>query len=219
MVYWLLKHVIFGPLIRLVARPAVSGLTQVPRSGPVIIAANHLAQIDSLLLAVVLPRPLRFIAKSEYFSADRRGARCYAWLCRVTGQIPVERSGGGAADGALEAVRELLAEGGTWGIYPEGTRSPDGRLYRGHTGAMRVALSQPGLTLLPVGIAGTREIDDRSRRGWRRGRARVVIGEAFDLSGYADDPAGWRAATDALMARIAELSGQEYVEEYAGRLG
>lgn len=213
--YWLLKYILLGPIVRWYTRPVLIG--QVP-DGPVAFAPNHLSEIDSLVVCAALPRRVTFVAKSDYFARGGLRGRLYGTLCRVTGQIPIERSGTGSADAALDAARGILSKGGVWVIYPEGTRSPDGRLYRGRTGIMRVALSVPDAAVVPVGIRGTREIDRPGHRGWRRGRTEVHLGEPLDLSPWrhqADSPEAWREAADALMAAIQKLSGQEYVDRHA----
>ncbi|MBW9209033.1 1-acyl-sn-glycerol-3-phosphate acyltransferase [Mumia sp. zg.B21] len=212
--YWLIKYVLLGPLVHWVTRPRLIG--KLP-AGPVVFAPNHLSEIDSLVVCAALSRRVTFVAKSDYFARGSLRGRLYGTLCRVTGQIPIERSGAGSADAALEGARGTLCEGGVWVIYPEGTRSPDGRLYRGRTGAMRVALSVPDAAVVPVGLRGTREIDPPGHRGWRRGRTEVHLGDPIDLSPWrhrADDPEAWREATDALMAAIQKLSGQEYVDRH-----
>lgn len=206
MLYWILKYVVLGPLVRLRTRPRVHGRANVPRHGGVIVAANHLAEIDSLILGVVLSRRLRFIAKSDYFARGSAGSRLYGWLCRATGQIPVDRSGGDRAEDALRAARGIVERGDAWAIYPEGTRSPDGRIHRGHTGVMRVALSTRA-PVVPVALVGTTG----------SGRVQVRVGGPLDLSAYGDDPQGWRAATDALMRELVALTGLEYVDTYAIR--
>jgi 1-acyl-sn-glycerol-3-phosphate acyltransferase len=216
--YWVLKWLLLGPLVRVVARPVVSG--SLPRRGPLIMAANHLAEIDSLVLGVTLGRRLTFVAKSEYFGQPGLRGRLYGLLCRATGQIPVDRSGGGRGDAALEAARRVLDAGRVWAIYPEGTRSPDGGLYRGRTGVARVALSRPKVPVVPVGIEGTAAIDNPRRRAWRPGRVRVVIGKPVDLSrwtGRAGDATARREATDEIMREIQALTSQRYAGRYPTR--
>lgn len=214
--FWLLKWVLLGPVVRWYARPRVHGRHHVPATGPVIVAANHQAEIDSLVLALVLPRPPRFLAKAEYYAGGRPGlrGRFDRWLCTVTHQIPVDRDGGTAASASLAAAERLLREGGVWAIYPEGTRSPDGRLYRGHTGVVRVARAVPGAVVLPVGLVGAAAVDPPYRRGWRRGRVTVSVGAPVDVSAAVGDV---RAATDLLMAQIGALSGQQPLAHYPPR--
>jgi 1-acyl-sn-glycerol-3-phosphate acyltransferase len=212
-VYWLLKWVLLGPVIRWFTRPRLVG--ELPR-GPIVLAPNHLTEIDSLVLCTTLPRRLRFVAKSEYYARGGTRAWLYGSLCRLTGQIPISRHGDGSADSALDAAIGVLNCGGVWAIYPEGTRSPDGRLYRGRTGAMRVAL-KTRCSVVPVGVVGTRSINHPGKRGWRRGRVEIRIGAPMDLAKWesaSDDPRAWRRATDELMMAIQRLTGQEYVDRY-----
>ncbi|MGH3638615.1 MAG: lysophospholipid acyltransferase family protein [Mycobacterium sp.] len=210
--YWVLKWVLLGPVIRWFARPRLIG--ELP-DGPIVLAPNHLTEIDSLVLCAALPRRLTFVAKSEYFTRGGTRARLYGSLCRLTGQIPISRHGDGSANAALVAAADVVNGGGVWAIYPEGTRSPDGRLYRGRTGAMRVAL-QCRCSVVPVGVVGTRSINHPGKRGWRRGRVEIRIGAPLDLANYKDssDPRVWRCATDELMAAIQCLTSQEYVDRY-----
>jgi 1-acyl-sn-glycerol-3-phosphate acyltransferase len=164
----MLKWVLLGPIIRWFARPQLVGDLS---DGPIVLAPNHLTENDSLELCTVLPRRLTFVAKSEYFAQGGTRARLYGISCRLTGQIPISREGGGSTDQALDAATNVLRSGGVWVIYPEGTRSPDGRLYRGRRGAMRVAL-QCRCSVVPVGVLGTRSINQPGQRGWRR---RLVV--------------------------------------------
>jgi 1-acyl-sn-glycerol-3-phosphate acyltransferase len=213
--YWILKWVVVGPLVRAFTRPVVTGT--MPRRGPVIVAANHLAEIDSLVLGVALPRRLTFVAKSEYFGKGGVRDFLYRFICNATGQIPIERGGGGSGDPALTAARSVLDAGRAWAIYPEGTRSPDGRLYRGKTGVMRVAFSRPDAVVVPIGVLGTTEIDQSQRRFWRPGHVQVLIGQPIDLTRWAgqeDDPTAWREATDELMRRIQALTAQTYTDRH-----
>ncbi len=203
---------LIGPVLRVVDRPEIVGRHHVPHRGAVILAANHLAAVDSLHLALAARRCVHFLAKDEYF--DARGPR--GWIVRgfmsATGQIPVNREGGDSAHPAVQAAVEVLRRDGAWGIHPEGTRSPDGAMYRGRTGAVRVALLT-GAPLVPVAITGTAP----SRGLRRRERVRVEFLPSLDLSGLSADAAGIRAATDALMHAIAERTGQRRVDDYARR--
>ncbi|MCM6777192.1 1-acyl-sn-glycerol-3-phosphate acyltransferase [Nocardia sp. CDC159] len=214
--YWLLKYVLIGPLLRLLGRPKVEGLRHVPADGPVIIAANHLAAIDSLYLALVLPRRITFIAKQEYFTASGWRGRCHRWVMTATGQVRVDRSGGSAAADALAAAERILESGGIWGIHPEGTRSPDGRIYRGRTGVIRVAM-RTGAPVVPVALSGTDRVNPRGRRFLRFARVRISFGRPRYFP-PADRPAV-RAATDALMLDLAARSGRRYVNRYAATFG
>lgn len=214
MCFWLLKWFAVGPVVRWFTRPELVGRHHVPRAGPVILAPNHLAEVDSLVVSLVSPRRPTFIAKSEYFRSSGVRGLIIRWICTATGQVPVDRQGGSRSAAALDAARGILSAGGVWAIYPEGTRSPDGRLYRGHTGVARVALSVPDVTLIPVAISGTQETDVPGQRGWRRGKVRVEFGSPLDLDQYRDEPADWRLLTDHLMAAVQDLTGQPYIDRY-----
>ncbi|WGX97373.1 1-acyl-sn-glycerol-3-phosphate acyltransferase [Nocardioides sp. L-11A] len=212
--FWVLRRVLLGPVVRWYTRPRVTGLDHLPATGPVIVAANHRAEIDSFVLSLVLPRRPRFLAKAEYYDGTGLRGRLDRWLCSVTGQIPVDRAGGDAATASLRAAEGLLRGGGVWAIYPEGTRSPDARLHRGHTGVVRVARAVPDAVVLPVGLLGTEAVDPpgRSRRGWRRGQVTVVVGPPVDVR-----EGEVRGATDALMAAIGGLTGQRPLDRYVAR--
>ncbi|RJO74844.1 1-acyl-sn-glycerol-3-phosphate acyltransferase [Nocardia panacis] len=214
MSYWVLKQLLLGPLLRLLGRPKVEGLQHIPRTGPVIIAANHLAAIDSLYLALVLPRRITFIAKQEYFTQPGPRGRIIRWVMTATGQVAVDRSGGSASTAALDAAVRILESGGAWGIHPEGTRSPDGRVYRGRTGAIRVAM-RTGAPLVPVALSGTDRINPRGRRFWRPGRVHIVFGHARTFPPL--DHTEVRTATDTLMTDLATRSGRRYVDRYAAK--
>ncbi|WP_063058247.1 lysophospholipid acyltransferase family protein [Nocardia sienata] len=211
--YRLCRYVLIGPALWLLGRPEVKGREHLPRRGPYIVAANHLAVLDSFYLTRALRRQVFFLAKSDYF--DRPGLMGLAqrWFFRGVGQIRVDRRGGPGATPALTAAIGIIERGGVWGIHPEGTRSPDGRLYRGHTGAVRVAMAT-GVPLFPVAITGTRS--DPGRPWWRR-RVTVEILPALDMARYGAAGHGARRATDALMRTLADRTGQQYVDEYARR--
>ncbi len=215
LLYPLCKHVVIGPLLRRRIDLTVVGAHNVPGEGPVIIASNHLAEIDSLVLPLAIGRRLSFLAKGEYFTGSGVRGRAARAFFVGTGQIPVDRSGGDHA--ALDAGEHVLRSGRAWAIYPEGTRSPDGRLHRGHTGAMRVASRIPETTVVPVAVSGTSEINPPGSRRVLPGRVTVRIGRpmpADELLGAARDV---RAATDRLMAIIRELGDLDYVDRYARR--
>ncbi|MEU1984804.1 lysophospholipid acyltransferase family protein [Nocardia sp. NPDC019395] len=210
--YRLCRHVLIGPGLRLLGRPKVHGREHLPRRGAFIVAANHLAVLDSFYLTWALRRQVFFLAKSDYFDRPGFRGRFQRIFFRAVGQIRVDRRGGQRASAALDAATGIIDAGRVWGIHPEGTRSPDGRLYRGRTGAVRVAMAT-GVPLIPVAITGTRP--DPATPWWRR---RVVVRilapldlEPFTRSGAHDA----RAATDSLMRQIAARSGQQYVDRYA----
>ncbi|GAC1411410.1 MAG: lysophospholipid acyltransferase family protein [Actinomycetota bacterium] len=213
MFYWLMKHVVLGPIVRLVYRPWLEGLENVPTDGPVILAANHNSFIDSIFLPIVVPRNVVFLGKSDYFG------KWYSWFFKWGGVIPVRREGGKASEAALNAGAEALRRGSAVAIYPEGTRSPDGRLYRGKTGVARMAL-RVGCPIIPVGIIGTREAQPPGRKIPKITRVGLRFGPPIDLSRYAgkeDDRFVLRSITDELLYEIMMLSGQEYVDEYASK--
>jgi 1-acyl-sn-glycerol-3-phosphate acyltransferase len=218
LVYPLMKHVLLGPALRAAFRPDVTGLDSVPRTGPVILAANHLAFIDSFVLPLVVPRQVFFLGKNEYFTVQGLRGRMQAAFFRGVGAIAVDRSGGRAAAAALEAAAGVLERGEVFAIHPEGTRSPDGRLYRGRTGVGRLAL-RTGAPVVPVALLGTREVQPRGRRLPRPARIGIRIGEPLSCTGSEKDHTAVRAATDQVMQAIQKLSGQEYVDSYAPRPG
>lgn len=210
--YRLCRYALIGPALYLQGRPKIVGRGNLPRRGPVIVAANHLAVLDSFYLTLAARRQITFLAKSEYFNRGGVIGRLQRWFFSAMGQIPVDRRGGVTASPALEAATRIVEQGGAWGIHPEGTRSPDGRLYRGRTGAVRVAMDT-GVPLVPVAITGTRS--DRSVPWWGR-RVVIEILDPLDLDPFRDAGAtGVRAATDELMRVIGARTGQQYVNAYA----
>ncbi|MEE2057286.1 lysophospholipid acyltransferase family protein [Rhodococcus artemisiae] len=210
--YRLCRHALIGPALHLLGRPKIVGRENIPRHGPIIVAANHLAVLDSFYLTLAARRQITFLAKREYFDRGGVVGGLQGWFFSAMGQIPVDRRGGSTAAPALETATRIVEQGGAWGIHPEGTRSPDGRLYRGRTGAARVAL-ETGTPIVPVAITGTRP--DRSISWWRR-RVSVEILEPLDLTPYRGaGAAGARAATDVLMLELCARTGQEYVDAYA----
>ncbi|GIJ21344.1 putative 1-acylglycerol-3-phosphate O-acyltransferase [Micromonospora lutea] len=218
--YWLLKYVLLGPLLRLIFRPQVEGLHHVPAAGPVILASNHLSFSDSIFTPLIVPRKVTFVAKAEYFT----GKGIKGWLTKVfftgTGTIPVDRSGGRAARAALDTQLKVLRAGGIAGIYPEGTRSPDGRLYRGKTGVARLAL-ESGAPVVPVVMLNLDEIQPPGQLIPKLARVRIRFGPPVDFSRYAGlagDRFVERAVTDEIMYELMELSGREYVDVYAQKL-
>lgn len=219
--YWLLKYVLLGPWLWLIYRPIVEGREYVPATGPAIIASNHLSVADSFFMPLVIPRrKVTFVAKAEYFTG--RGIK--GWLLRTfftgTGMIPVDRTGGRAARAALETQLRVLREGQLAGIYPEGTRSPDGRLYRGKTGVARLAL-ESGAPVIPVAMLNADELQPPGRLLPRLKRPRIRFGPPMDFSRYAGmagDRFVERAVTDEIMYQLMVLSGREYVDIYAQKV-
>jgi 1-acyl-sn-glycerol-3-phosphate acyltransferase len=215
--YWLSKYVLLGPLMRLLARPTIEGVHHIPENGGAILAGNHLAVADSFLVPLLLPRRVTYLAKREYFIQPG----LVGWIKRVfftgVGQVPVDRASGSAAQAALETAVRLLREGKLLGIYPEGTRSPDGRLYKGKTGVARMAL-EAGVPVIPVAVIGTNKLNPIGSRMWRPHHVHIRIGEPLDFSRYAGmagDRFIERSMTDEIMYTLMELSGQTYVDTYA----
>lgn len=220
MFYWLMKHIFVGPLLKLVYRPWVRGAENVPTEGPAILASNHLAVIDSFFLPLMLEREIVFIGKQEYFTGKGIKGRLVAGFMRGVGTIPVDRGGGKAGEAALNTGLRRLQEGGLFGIYPEGTRSPDGRMYRGKTGVARLAL-ESGAPVIPVVMVGTNIAQPIGRKIPKIMRIGTVIGEPLDFSrfhGLEDDRFILRSVTDEIMYALLSLSGQEYVDMYAATM-
>lgn len=215
--YRLMTDVLVGPACRLLYRPLVSGLENIPPTGPAFVAANHLSMMDPVFLPVILPRQISFVAKADLFHGRGLRGRLVAGFVRGVGMIPVDRSGGRASQAGIDAAVAALDSGRLFGIFPEGTRSPDGHLHRGRTGVARIALSA-GVPVIPVAMIGTDQLFRRTRIPRIR-RVKVRIGEPLDfahLRDRKDDPAALRAITDEIQATIAALSGQDYVDTYAG---
>ena len=215
--YWLFKYIFMGPLLSLLGRPKVEGLDYVPRSGPVILASNHLAVADSFYLPLVVSRRITFLAKSEYFTGTGIKGWFQRWFYTVAGQVPIDRSDADSAQAALTTAARVLGEGKLLGMYPEGTRSPDGRLYKGKTGLARVAL-ETGVPVIPVAMIGTDVVNPPGSKMWRFGRVSVKFGKPMDFSrfeGLAGNRFIERAVIDEVMYELMRLSGQEYVDLYA----
>ncbi|WP_032400587.1 lysophospholipid acyltransferase family protein [Rhodococcoides fascians] len=215
--YLLFKYVLIGPNLRVLGRPSVVGAGNIPKTGPVIIAGNHLTVVDSFFLVLLVRRRVTFIAKSEYFTGRGIKGAALRWFYSATGQVPVDRRGADASAPALDAAKSILRQRKVWAVYPEGTRSPDGRLYKGKTGLARVAI-ETGAPVVPVVMHGTLGINPVGSRMWRPGKVRMVVGEPLDFTRYAggqNSKAILRAITDEVMTALANLSGQEYVDVYA----
>lgn len=219
MFYWLLKYVVLGPVLKAIFRPRVDGLANVPATGPVILACNHLSFSDSIFTPLLVKRRVTFVAKAEYFT----GKGVKGWLMRQfflsTGTIPVDRSGGQAAQAALDTLLGVLREGGIAGIYPEGTRSPDGRLYRGKTGVARLVL-ESGAVVVPVALLNTDEIQPEGTLIPKIKPVRMRFGKPLDFSRYGGqrDRLVERAITDEIMYELMTLTGREYVNVYANSM-
>jgi 1-acyl-sn-glycerol-3-phosphate acyltransferase len=212
-----LSRMIAGPFLRLLYQPKVTGIENVPASGGAIIASNHLSIVDSIFLPLIVPRQVTFAAKSEYFTGQGVVNRVTAAFLRGTNQLSVDRTGARAGQAMLETALGRLQQGGLFAIYPEGTRSPDGRLYRGRVGVGWLALHS-GLPVIPVGVSGTDRVLPPGHKVPRISRIRIRIGEPLTFDAYKGQPCGARqrrAVTDEVMKSIQSLTGQEYVPIYA----
>ena len=218
--YWLFKYVFMGPILAFLGRPKVEGLEHVPHSGPAILASNHLAVADSFYLPLVVRRRITFLAKAEYFTGKGIKGAFNRWFYTVAGQVPIDRTSADAAQGALDTANRILGEGKLLGMYPEGTRSPDGRLYKGKSGLARLAL-ETGVPVIPVAMIGTDVVNPPGSKMWRFGQVTVRFGKPMDFSRF-DGMAGnrfiERAVIDEVMYELMKLSGQEYVDVYAASL-
>ncbi len=219
MFYWMCKYILIGPWLKLLFRPQVDGLENLPTHGAAILASNHLSFSDSVFLPLVCRRRIIFLAKSDYFTTP--GFK--GWLTKLfmsgTGQVAVDRSGGRASEAALDTGLRILADGDLLGIYPEGTRSGDGRLYRGKTGVARMAL-EAGVPVIPCAMVNTHLIQPPGRVRPKIMRVKISIGAPLDFSRYAGmsgDRFVLRSMTDEIMYELMALSGQEYVDMYAAK--
>ncbi|MFC8411275.1 lysophospholipid acyltransferase family protein [Arthrobacter sp. NPDC057259] len=217
MFYWFMKTFVLGPVLKTLFRPWVKGLDNVPASGAAILASNHLSFSDSIFMPLMVPRPVVFLAKSEYFTGKGVKGKLTAAFFRLTNQLPMDRSGGAASAQSLNAGMDVLKNGSLLGIYPEGTRSPDARLYRGKVGVARLAL-QARVPVIPVAMIGTDKVQPIGKRVPNIRRIGMIFGEPMDFSRYygmEDDRLIQRSVTDEIMYELMRLSGQEYVDEYA----
>ena len=215
-----MKHWVIGPLLTTVFRPWVTGLENIPRSGPAIVVSNHLSLVDSLFLPMMVDRQMAFLAKSDYFT----GKGLKGWLIRFfmtsSGQLPIDRSGGKASEASLQAGLAVLAEGKVLAIYPEGTRSPDGRLYRGRTGVARMVL-EAGVPVIPTVMIDTDKVMPLGSSLPKVHRVGVVIGAPLDFSrfqGMEGDRFVLRSITDEIIHEMHALGSQEYDDVYASTI-
>src|SRR5918997_1809500 len=213
-VYWVLRHVLLGPMVTKIFRPVFEGTENVPETGAAVLASNHLSFADWLFMPLALDRRVTFVAKSDYFT----GVGVKGWAQKRffagTGQVPIDRTGGRASEGAIRAGMKVLERGELFGIYPEGTRSHDGKLYKGRTGVARLAL-EARVPVIPCGVIGTDKIAPPGKVIASLASPVVKFGEPLDFSRYdgmESDRLILRAVTDEIMYRIMELSGQEYVD-------
>jgi 1-acyl-sn-glycerol-3-phosphate acyltransferase len=212
--YWIVK-VVLTPILRFFFAVRIEGAENIPSSGAAILASNHVSFSDSIFLPMMLRRRITFVAKAEYFDDPKT-----AWFFRGVGQIPIRRDGGSASAGALAAATDVLRNGALFGIYPEGTRSPDGRLYKGKTGLARLAIANRA-PIIPVAMIGTSEAQPIGQVMPNLFMPITIrVGRPIDVSRWvdrADDPKVLRRITDEVMFELRELSGQDYVDRYAKR--
>ena len=213
MAYTFLKSFL-TPILMLLFRPKVTGLRHVPNLGPVIIASNHLSFSDSIFMPLVVPRKVTFMAKSEYFTSPGFKGFIKKITFQALGQVPVDRAGGRRSEAAIRTGLKLLEEGQCIGIYPEGTRSPDGRLYKGRIGIARMAIDS-GAPVVPVAMFNTAEIQPTGQVVPKVRRVEMVFGEPMYFTGDSSDLANLRQVTDEIIQGIQKISGQVYVDMYA----
>lgn len=217
MLYWFFVKV-FGPIARHHLGPSVSGLNNIPREGGAIIAANHLAVIDDAIIPITCPRMVHFMGKAEYFEGKGIKGKFKKWWFTSVGVFPVDRSGGSKSLGALEHAREIIEDGHLFGIHIEGTRSPDGKLYKGHTGVARLAF-ETGCPIVPTAIIGSRELQKPGTVIPAKGKTQVIYGKPILVPKRSDVTHDeLRELTDRVTREIQSMSGQEYVDEYAQKV-
>jgi 1-acyl-sn-glycerol-3-phosphate acyltransferase len=217
MFYWFMKYVVIGPIVKAIFRPWIVGRGNVPSSGAAILASNHLSVSDSIFLPLMIDRPMSFLAKSDYFTGKGIKGWSTRMFMKATGQIPIDRTGGRASEASLNTGLQVLGRGDLLGIYPEGTRSPDGKLYRGRTGLARMAL-EARVPVIPVVMVDTGTVMPIGRSVPRIGRVGMVIGEPLDFSrfqGMEGDRYILRSVTDEIMVALQRLGEQQYDDVYA----
>ncbi|MCW2164203.1 1-acyl-sn-glycerol-3-phosphate acyltransferase [Microbacterium hydrothermale] len=217
MFYWLMKYVVIGPVIKAVFRPWMVGRRNIPAEGAAILASNHLSFSDSIFLPLMIDRRMAFLAKSDYFTGKGLKGWATRMFFQATGQLPIDRSGGKASEASLNTGLGVLGRGELLGIYPEGTRSPDGTLYRGRTGIARMAL-EARVPVVPVVMVDTGAVMPIGQRLPRVGRVGIVIGEPLDFSrfeGMEGDRYVLRSVTDEIMVALQRLGEQRYEDVYA----
>lgn len=217
--YWFFKHVTIGPFLWIYNRPFTRGLHHIPDEGPVLLASNHLAVMDSFFLPLVCRRRIAFLAKQEYFTGTGIVGAIQRWFFTTLGQVPLDRGDKDAQRSALITARRLLGQGAALGMYPEGTRSPDARLYRGKTGMARIALDT-GTPIVPIAMINTHKVNPVGTWIPRPFRCGVIVGEPIDPRAFAQEHAGEdeytvaRALTDHVMDVLERLGGQERVPDF-----
>ena len=217
MAYFIIKNFILGPILQILFRPWVKGSKNVPTAGGAILASNHLSFSDSIFLPLKVKRPVTFLAKSDYFTGKGVKGALIRWFFKATGQLPIDRSGGKASEDSLNTGLGVLERGLLLGIYPEGTRSPDAKLYRGRTGIARMVL-EAKVPVVPVAMIDTEKVQPIGSKYPKIRRVGVIIGEPMDFTRFAGmegERAVLRAVTDLIVYNIMQLSNQEYEDVYA----
>lgn len=217
MLYDFLKRFAVRPLLRIFFKIDLQGIENIPAEGAAILASNHLSVSDSVFLPASIERPVIFLAKDDYFNGKGPKGRFIAWFFRNINQLPMDRSGGKGSAASLASANRALQEGKILGIYPEGTRSPDGRLYRAKLGVAKLAI-ESGAPVIPIAMIGTDKVQPIGRGIPKPGRIGIHVGAPLDFSQYAgqaDDPQILRLVADKIRKAINELSGQNYVDVYA----
>jgi 1-acyl-sn-glycerol-3-phosphate acyltransferase len=217
MAYFLIKNFVLGPILMILFRPWVRGAENIPRQGGAIVASNHLSFVDSIFMPLMVRRPVTFLAKSDYFTGKGVKGALIRWFFKSTGQLPIDRSGGKASEDSLNTGLGVLERGLLLGIYPEGTRSPTAKLYRGRTGIARMAL-EAGVPVVPIAMIDTEKVQPLGSKYPKIHRVGVVIGEPLDFSRFAGmegDRAVLRSVTDQIIYSIHRLSNQSYEDVYA----
>ncbi|MDA7760861.1 1-acyl-sn-glycerol-3-phosphate acyltransferase [bacterium] len=217
MAYFLIKNFVLGPILMILFRPWVRGTENIPRQGGAILASNHLSFVDSIFMPLMVRRPVTFLAKSDYFTGKGVKGALIRWFFKSTGQLPIDRSGGKASEDSLNTGLGVLERGLLLGIYPEGTRSPTAKLYRGRTGIARMAL-EAGVPVVPIAMIDTEKVQPLGSKYPKIHRVGVVIGEPLDFSRFAGmegDRAVLRSVTDQIIYSIHRLSNQSYEDVYA----
>jgi len=217
MAYFLIKNFVRGPILMILFRPWVRGTENIPRQGGAILASNHLSFVDSIFMPLMVRRPVTFLAKSDYFTGKGVKGALIRWFFKSTGQLPIDRSGGKASEDSLNTGLGVLERGLLLGIYPEGTRSPTAKLYRGRTGIARMAL-EAGVPVVPIAMIDTEKVQPLGSKYPKIHRVGLVIGEPLDFSRFAGmegDRAVLRSVTDQIIYSIHRLSNQSYEDVYA----
>ena len=220
MTYLILKNLVLGPIMHVLFRPWIRGGENIPKRGGAILASNHLSFVDSIFLPLKVRRPVTFLAKSDYFTGKGFKGALIRWFFKATGQLPIDRSGGKASEDSLNTGLGVLERELLLGIYPEGTRSPDTKLYRGRTGIARRALEAKG-PVLPVAMIDTEKVQPLGQKYPKIHRVGVRVGKPLDFSRFAGmegERAVLRAVTDQIIYEIKQLSNQEYKDVYASTI-